>query len=313
LIEVRDWFKCVAGGQPPAGSAFMALLENIAPRVAGTSWQQMSSDPTAWSSALGQAAQLLGSTALTLGWDETLLAEACGVPLTWNEDKPLLGARAENFNAQAKAAGRLPVLLETAQRLCQTARPERACVLAITGPATLARQVFAAKPEKPLLDQLKPVLVDVVEGLCQGRPECLVFRESGASADGDVTPDLRRIYNTLRNIASYYGVMTALHLDGYADWQQDAARWTALKIDHLLLGADAAGKLPQPACCEGWQSLGWQSLGWPLSVADAAASRARIEGAVGNLDKNGAAILFTTLPQEAPAIEALLGIKAVLP
>ncbi|MBI5921727.1 MAG: hypothetical protein HY847_08730 [Betaproteobacteria bacterium] len=307
MIGARDWFKSVAAGQRPAGSAFMPLLEMIAPRVAGSTWQQMSSDPTAWSSALGQTAQLLGSSALTLGWDETLLAEACGVPLIWNEDRPQLGSRAEQFNTQAKSAGRLPALLETAQRLSQTARPERACVLAITGPATLARQVFAAKPEKPVLEQLKPVLVEVVEGLCQGRPECLVLRESGVSATGDVKPDLRRIYNTLKNIASYYGVMTALHLDGYADWQQDAARWTVLRIDHLLLGADAAGQLPQPACFEGWQSLGW-----PLSTSDAAASQARIEASTGSLDKNGVGVLFTTLPQAEPAIEALHGINAML-
>jgi len=180
-------------------------------------------------------------------------------------------------------------------------------VLAITGPATLARQVFATRPEKALLEQLKPVFVDVVEALCQGRPECLVFRECGESARSEVTPDLRRIYNTLKNIASYYGVMTALHLDGYADWQQDAARWAALKIDHLLLGADAAGKLPRPAACEDWQSLGW-----PLSATDAVASKARVEAAAGCLDKSGAAILYTTLPQEEHAIDALRGINAML-
>ena len=310
MSGARDWLKQLAAGQRPAGNAFIPLLEKLAPRVAGISYRQMSSDATAWSNALSQAAQLVGSNALTLGWDDTLLAEACGVPLAWQQDRPQLGERAAGFNPQARSAGRLPAFLETAQRLCQTTKADGACVLALTGPATLARQVFAAAPDKPLLEQLKPLLVEVVEALCQGRPECLVFMESGAAlaetvTPDPVTPDLRRSYNTLKNIAAYYGVMPMLHLDGYTDWQQAATHWAALKLEHLLLGADAAGQLPQPAAL-----AGWQSLGWPLAAADLAASRARIAECGGmSLPPQ----FFTTVLHQEVDIEALRGINAMLP
>lgn len=306
MSGARDWLKSLAAGQLPAGPAFIPLLEKLAPRVAGISYQQMSSDATAWSNALGQAAQLLGCNALTLGWDDTLLAEACGVPLEWLDDQPRLALRAEAFNPQARTAGRMPALLETAQRVCQTTKAEGACVLALTGPATLARQVFAAAADKPLLEQLKPVLVEVVEALCQGRPECLVFMESGAALAGDVTPDLRRIYNTLKNIATYYGVMPALYLDAYVGWQETAARWAALKLEHLLLGSDAAGDLPQPAALSGWQGLGW-----PLAAADLAASRARIAACAG-MQAAAPALFFTTALRQPADIEALRGISDML-
>lgn len=307
MSGARGWLKSLAAGQRPAGYAFVPMLEKLAPRVAGISYQQMSSDATAWANALSQAAQLVGSNALTLGWDDTLLAEACGVPLAWQQDRPRLAERAANFNPQARSAGRMPALLETAQRICQTTKPDGACVLAVTGPATLARQVFAAPPDKPVLEQLKPLLVEVVEALCQGRPECLVFMENGAALASEVTPDLRRIYNTLKNIAAYYGVMAALHLDGYADWQQTATRWAALKLEHLLLGTDAAGHTPQPATLQGWQSLGV-----PLDAGNLAASTARIAQCEGTQENSAAAIFFTTPPQQETAIEALRGINELL-
>lgn len=307
MSGARDWLKSLAAGQRPAGNAFIPMLEKLAPRVAGISYQQMSSDATAWANALSQAAQLVGSNALTLGWDDTLLAEACGVPLAWEQDRPRLAGRAASFNAQARSAGRMPVLLETAQRLCQTTKAEGACVLAVTGPATLARQVFAAQPDKPVLEQLKPLLVEVVEALCQGRPECLVFMESGAALACEVTPDLRRIYNTLKNIAAYYGVMAALHLDGYADWQQTATRWAALKLEHLLLGTDAAGHAPQPAAL-----TGWSSLGWPLAAGDLAASKARITECAGMQETTAPPLFFITAPRQEADIEALRGISAML-
>lgn len=307
MSGVQDWMKSVAAGRRPAGSIFIPMLEKLAPRVAGISYQQMSSNATAWANAIPQAARLVGTTALALGWDETLLAEACGVPLHWAEDRPQLAERAASFNPQVMSAGRLPAYLEAARRMCISSKPEGACVLAISGVATLARQVFASQPTKDAIEQLKPLLVEVVEALCQGRPEFMVFMEGGPALAGEMTPELRRVYQTLRNIAVYYGVMPVLHLEAYAEWQPAVERWAALKFDHLLLGANAAGQLPVPGA-----GAEWLSLGLPLDASDLEASRERIALLEGQQGDRGAALFFTTPLHQTVDIEVLRGIGALL-
>lgn len=304
MSGAQDWMKSIAAGKRPAGSIFIPLLEKLAPRVAGISYQQMSSDATAWANAIPQAARLVGTTALALGWDETLFAEACGVPLHWEKDQPLLAERAVSFNPRARSAGRLPAYLEAARRVCISSKPEGVCVLAISGVATLARQVFAGPASKHVIEQLKPLLVEVVETLCQGRPEFLVFMESGPALASEMTPELRRTYQTLKNIAVYYGVVPVLYLEGYVDLQPALERWAALKFGHLVLGADAAGQLPVPGLSEEWLSLGL-----PIDACDSAASCARITALEGIGEKRGAAVFFITPLHQEADIETLRGIN----
>lgn len=243
MLAAGEWLKAVAAGKSPAADAVVPLLETLGARVAGLSYRQMSGEATAWANALTQVARLVGSGALAVGWDPTLLAEACGAPIDWQDDEPRLNGPAPSLNGQAKSAGRLPAYLDAARRLCQTFGGEGACLLAVTGPATLARQVFAEAPAKEALSALKPVLVAVVEELCQGRPAFLCFMESGAAVAAGPTPELRRIYHTLKNIAAYYGVAPAIHLSGGADLPAALGQWQAVGLDHLILGADSREEL----------------------------------------------------------------------
>ena len=246
MAGAGNWLRSVVAGKRPAGRAILPLLERLAPRVAGVSYRVMTSDATAWAGALTQAARLVDTDALALGWEQTLLAEACGAALEWEADAPRLSGPAASFNAQAAAAGRMPAYLEAARRLCQT-RGEGACLLAVTGPATLARQVFGLEATKDLLEQLKPVLVAVVEELCKSRPDFIVFMESDPDSAAPLTPELRRSYGTLKNIAAYYGVASALYLDGCKEWGASTERWQQVKLEHLILGADSEQGLEQLA------------------------------------------------------------------
>lgn len=314
MASARAWIGDLAASRP-CSPVFIPLLEKLAPRINGVSFAAMSGDATSWANSLTQAARLIGADALAIGWDTTLMAEACGAPLRWEDDCPALNDYPVALNPAAKTAGRLSSFLEATRRLCATAKPEGVCVVGLTGVATLASQVFAAGLTKGNLEKIKPFLVEVAEMVCQARPEMLVFVESGQATDGQLSPELRRAYNTLKNVTSYYGVVPALYLEGYRDLGAAAAQWTVVRLDHLFVGADADDVLPDP---EGVinAAAAWRSVGVPLRPENLDCVRGRIEAAAAasrNLAK-GPSVFFTTagLVARDADVEALRGVNEII-
>ena len=272
------------------GVAFVPLLEEIAPRVDGGTRAETTADPTLWATSIERAAALVGADAVTIGWDESILAEACGVPIRWEDDRPVLGGPPPSLRPAAKASGRVPAFLETARRLAATARHERGCLVALPGPASLAERVLGPAVDRQSLAALKSILVGVAEAICQSRPDGLALVENGGLKVS--SPEIRRIYATLRNVADHYGVAMVLYVEGYEDLGSATATAASLKIGHLMVGPNHAGLSPDPAAVVR-AAADLASVAVPLPLRDAETA---LLGALAALEaaRSRPAVYFTT-------------------
>ena len=143
----------------------------------------------------------------------------------------------------------------------QVCRDRRGCVFSLTGPVTLADRIFGSEEGPQRVGDTKQLLVKAVEASCQIRPDMLVFMEGSPLGTAQSVSQHRRIYNTLKNIASHYDIPAALYLQDYEP--QNVARFLALRMDIYIPGPSAAVDLPPLS--EVWD-LGSDTLGVGLGV-----------------------------------------------
>ncbi|MCF8120666.1 MAG: hypothetical protein K9L83_10695 [Deltaproteobacteria bacterium] len=241
--------------------AFVPLMGDLLAEVEGTSWQSLTSDPTLWANSLKKTADLFGLDGVVAGMDPTLLAEACGCELNWDNDIPILTEGEGLLSEEPEASGRMKHALEAADRVFHICRADRVCVAALTGPATLAVQLFGPKEGPNHLREVKGALVRAAEAFCKTGPHILLFME-GPGLDGALSaPGFPRVYQTLRNIAAYYNITTGLYVEGFGAGDLEALG--SFRMDLYMAGPSMEG--PYPAAFQ-WASLGGDSLGIGLGI-----------------------------------------------
>lgn len=239
----RERFKGFLNRDPTTRPAFVPMIRGLLSRIEGVPMERLTSDPTLWANSLMKTTQLFGFDGLVAGLDFTLMAEACGCRIAWRKDRPAVMPLPGILNESPEACGRMKHALETARRLFETCRSGYACVAALTGPVTLASQLFGEQQGPDRIAEVKPVMVRGTEAFCANRPDVLIFLEDRPLALGGPTAVHRRMYNTLKNIASHYDVSSALYLQGYRP--EDLTGFAALNMDIYILGP-ADNEAPPP-------------------------------------------------------------------
>ena len=261
MASGRAVFDQFLQGERGSRPAYVPLLQGLTARVEGVGRQALETDPTLWANALMKTAELLEVDGIVAGFDFTLLAEACGAEIRWKDDRPQIVGPAKVWGAASQETGRLSNAREAAARVFQVCRTERACLVALTGPVTLATQVFGPEEGSQRLGELKPVVVKVVESFCQSRPDVMVFTEGEALTRAEVSPAYRRIYTTIKNVAAYYNIPVALYLEGYDPDQLQ--RFSSLNADIFIVGPSIEKSSPPLSAL--W-ALGEEALGLGLGL-----------------------------------------------
>jgi hypothetical protein len=256
----RERFKGFLNREPLERPAFVPLIRGLLSRVEGMSMETLTSDPTLWANGLAKTAKLFGLDGVVVGVDFSLMAEASGCPVVWEKDRPTLMPLQGDLHEAPEESGRIRHALEAARRLFETCRSEMACLVALTGPVTLACQLFGPVEGPERTREVKPLLVRVVEAFCAARPDTLLFLEDSPSWTAP-TPQHRRVYNTVKNIASHYNVSSGLYLQG-ADLEH-LNSFSELNLDIYILGAAVNGGIHPPSDLWG---LGAEALGVGLGV-----------------------------------------------
>jgi hypothetical protein len=289
----RQLIQCFLEGSPMSRPAFVPLVRGLAARVGGVKAELFTSDPTAWSNLLVKTVELFNLDGVVAGVDFTILAEACGCPVAWQDDRPRISGPAGIICPKPEETARFKVALEKARMLFTTTRPERACVATMTGPVTLAAQLLGRKEGPSRLKEIKALAVSAVEAFCATRPDVLIFLEGRALAQGKIGIPQRKIYNTLRNLAAHYDIPTGLFLHGYE--QEPPAGLPNLKMDFHILGASAKGSPPSWRVLTELADRGL-GLGVGLPLSDpAAAQEALAQGVRLYRERSGRGVFFTSL------------------
>ncbi len=257
----RDLFLKFLSGDPLPRAVYVPLLRGITARVGGVPYQELTSDATIWANSLAKTAELFDLDGVVAGFHFSLLAEACGCGLQWTGDRPVVGPPPEGPHPLPLEQGRLSDALEAARRIFEVTKSQRGCVAAVNGPLTLAARLFPGHEAEAGLAEIKQTLTPVYEEFCKIRPDVLLLMESGPLVTGEMRPTLKRLYFTLKKIAAYYDVASALYIQDYRPEQIEGM--AGLKMDVYILGPDQTGGAPEP---EAQWGLAEDSLGIGLGL-----------------------------------------------
>ncbi|UCF57721.1 MAG: hypothetical protein JSW15_04470 [Deltaproteobacteria bacterium] len=257
----RELFNNFLKGEPLLRPAFVPLVRGLMARVEGMPVETLTSDPTLWANSLLKTAELFGFDGIVAGFHFSLMAEACGCEISWKNDRSVISAPFECLCEAPEESGRMKHALEAARRVFDVCRQQRACVAALAGPVTLASQLFGRDEGPEHIGDVKQLVVRLAEAFCQTRPDALVFMEGRPLASAELSLAHRRIYNTLKNIASYYNIATGLYIQGYRPENID--QFSALKMDIYVLGPSLDERVPPLP--ELWE-LGADALGVGLGL-----------------------------------------------
>ncbi len=256
----RDLFDLFLKRKPLPRPAFVPLVRGLMARVTGATVESITADPAAWANSLVKTADLFDLDAIVAGFHFSVMAEACGCPVQWRDDRPVILSPNGNLCDTPETSGRMKHAIEAAGRIFQVARPRRACVAAITGPLTLARHLFGEGNELNNLRRAKDLLVRVVESFCATSPDALIFMEGHWHTD-DLDPKIKRAYGTLKNITSHYQVASGIYVQEYQD--HSLRPLSQLGMDIYILGPAAEGGFPP---VDDLWALGADALGVGLGL-----------------------------------------------
>lgn len=223
--------------------------------------EKLTSDSTLWANSLMKTAKLFGFDGVVSGLDFSLMAEACGSGLTWENDRAVVTPLKSGLSEFPEKTGRMQHALEAARRLFEVCRSDMACVAALTGPVTLANQLFGQKNGPDRMAEVKPLVVRMAEEFCKTGPDLLCFLEGRPLGQSEIALPHRKIYNTIKNITGYYNIPVSLYLQGYDHLNLN--QFAALHMDVYILGPAADNHLPPLE--ELWQ-LGNDALGLGLGL-----------------------------------------------
>ena len=219
---MREFFDSFLCGEPKPRPAVILLGEALSARLGNMSLSDMQGDASFWAANQCKLQQLLNIDGLLIGADNSVLAEAV------------------SEGGELAYSGRLQCSGEALSRLCQTEQGNNACIGMTGGPSQLAGALF---DDESRIGDVKGVMTELMEKLCEPRPDLLLLRESGCLGQKPIAMSQRKAYNTIKNLLAYYDVPLGIYLENYrSDQLVDIGK---LKVPYLFLGMDVNGNQPE--------------------------------------------------------------------
>ena len=289
----RELFNRFLNDESLERPVFVPMIRGLLSRVEGLPMEQLMNDPTLWANALVKTHKLFRFDGVVVGLDVTLMAEACGCEIHWEDDRPVASSPVNGLYENPAETGRMKHALEVASRVFEVTRKEQACIAALTGPITLADMLFGRGKGVEHLGEIKQLMVQVAEAFCKSGPDVLIFLEGRSLASAEIKLSHKKIYNTLKNITGYYDVKTGLYVQNYDSDHVDQFR--SLKMDLYVLGPSKDGRLPDVSRV--WElGVGALGVGLGLPLDDPkTAGRLVQEGRSLYETTGGRGIFFTSL------------------
>lgn len=265
MLTARERWDAFMSGVSAVPAPVVPLAERLAARISGMTLQEMQADASHWVASLGGLQKLLVVDALAVGVDASLGAEAFGHSVHWHEQEPMLPATPPTQVREAcSSSGRYAQALAVIRRLCQSSQGSVGCIAMMTGPITLAQQLYGSADDH--LVDVKPLSIVMAEQLCHARPDLLLLREGGVLGQGDITVAHRKSFNTIKNMAAYFDVPVGLYIEDYSP--EMVGQLDQLKLPFLWLGHDANGGLVSPEVARELASQ-YTGIGLPLDFSSA--------------------------------------------
>jgi hypothetical protein len=265
----RKLFEQFINQEPLTRPAFIPMIRGLLSRVEGKPMETLTTDTTLWTNSLAKTSELFGFDGVVAGVDSSLAAEACGCNVSWEDDRPMILPLQGSINKEPQQSQRMQQALEVTNRLFSICQQNLTCVTALTGPFTLASQLFGTDEGPEHMQDVKPLIVQLTKAFCETKPDVLIFFEGQSLSLAKIDTSHRRIYNTLKNIAAYFDIPVGLYLKDYRS--DNISDFSKLNMDLYILGPSLNRNMLRPS--DLWHlgkgSLGL-GLGLPLNDIEAA-------------------------------------------
>lgn len=234
MISSKALVRKALSRKPIPRPPFLPIVHSSAAQLEQISIRDLFASPDALARTMWNAQKLFGYDWVVIFIDPTLEAEACGCPIEWQGERPVVAGHPfagqkqtiEHDLGDLEKKGRLPVILEAIKRLSLTSGRNVALAVTMNGPLTLAQHLSGrANPirdEDDLetirvhLDFAAKVMARLVRAYCELRPDVVVvaeplLRDMETAAVQHVSPFLRPVWNVVRFYSAYSIIHTDCH------------------------------------------------------------------------------------------------------
>jgi hypothetical protein len=216
---VQKFFKGRAVSRPP----FIPLLGSFLTKVNQVSVEELLKDSSTLASSIVNTQQLLGYDSLTLPIDTSVECEAFGAQLRWaDKEMPTVDSKLSLSepldHSDFVTKGRIPILMETVNRLVKVNGKEYSMFATVTGPLTILKNLYG----EDVFSNTTEVIVEKLEIISQGLIQMIKSfgdeKVDGIIINEDLPPDvhlkdeLSQFYKPIFNGIKFYNISGILRI-----------------------------------------------------------------------------------------------------
>jgi uroporphyrinogen-III decarboxylase len=222
-LTSKELVRALFAGKPKSRPPFIPYMATAAAQFMQVPVKQLFSDPTTLANSLQACQRLFKYDGIAILLDTTLEAEACGCQIAWQEKEPptvvshpLERQKPENLDISGiESKGRIPVVLEAAKRLAQTAGKDVALLGVITGPITLSKCLMGdnfihalgkdTQSSQKVIQLSEKIALTLARAYGELKFDAIILADSDlASLYPVYYPAIQPTLKTLRNLVNFY-------------------------------------------------------------------------------------------------------------
>lgn len=219
----KELVRSLFAGKPVSRPPFIPYMATAAAQFMQVPVQKLFSDPTTLANSLQACQRLFKYDGIAVLLDTTLEAEVCGCRVEWRDKEPPLVAshilqkqKPESLDISGiESKGRIPVVLEAAKRLAQTAGRDVAMLGVITGPITLGKHLMGddfvpaldinTQLSQKVLELSGQIALALAKAYGELKFDAIVLADSNLASIYPVHyPKVQPVLKTLRNLVNFY-------------------------------------------------------------------------------------------------------------
>lgn len=219
----KELVRALFAGKPVSRPPFIPCIATAAARFMQVPVARLFSDPTTLANSLQSCQRLFKYDGITVLLDTTLEAEACGCQIAWREGEPpevishvLEGKDPQSLDVSAvETRGRIPLVLEAAKRLAQTAGKDVGLLGVVTGPITLGKHLIGddfinaldinTQLSQKVLELSGKIALALAKAYGELKFDAVILADRAlASMYPAHYPEIQPILKTLRNLVNFY-------------------------------------------------------------------------------------------------------------
>ena len=216
---VQKFFKGRAVSRPP----FIPLLGSFLTKVNQVSVEELLKDSSTLASSIVNTQQLLGYDSLTLPIDTSVECEAFGAQLRWaDKEMPVVDSQLsiseplDHYDFVTK--GRIPILMETVNRLVKVNGKEYSVFATVTGPLTILKNLYGedvfSNTTEVIVEKLEIIsqgLIQMIKSFGDEKVDGIIINED-LPLDVHLKDELNQFYKPIFNVIKFYNISGILRI-----------------------------------------------------------------------------------------------------